>query len=172
MALKRSAYHKRGANYTDKATLVRWDLMRVSGWDGVHFLMEVFFLPLYYVHKSLCLMTSSCTSRCVRPDQSSATVRCHYLTDGTVNFAFTMRRAEYFIPVGILLKSLMETSDRELYDKIMASAAPGSGHAAFVSERAELLLQHSARLGLKTRQGERISIIRVLEIRGGTCDKH
>ena len=93
--------------------------------------------------------------RCVRPDQSSATVRCHYLTDGTVNFAFTMRRAEYFIPAGILLKSLMETSDRELYDKIMAGAAPGSGHAAFLSERAELLLQHSARLGLKTRQGER-----------------
>ena len=42
--------------------------------------------------------------RCVRPDQSSATVRCHYLTDGTVNFAFTMRRAEYFIPAGVLLK--------------------------------------------------------------------
>lgn len=90
--------------------------------------------------------------RCVRPDQSSATVRCHYLTDGTVNFAFTMRRAEYFIPVGILLKCLIETSDREIYDKIMAGASHGSGHAAFVSERAELLLQHSARLGLKTRQ--------------------
>jgi hypothetical protein len=46
--------------------------------------------------------------RCVRPDQSSATVRCHYLTDGTVNFAFTMRRAEYFIPAGILLKCFLE----------------------------------------------------------------
>ncbi len=46
--------------------------------------------------------------RCVRPDQSSATVRCHYLTDGTVNFAFTMRRAEYFIPAGVLLKCFLE----------------------------------------------------------------
>ena len=45
---------------------------------------------------------------CVRPDQSSATVRCHYLTDGTVNFAFTMRRAEYFIPAGVLLKCFLE----------------------------------------------------------------
>jgi DNA-directed RNA polymerase I subunit RPA2 len=68
MALKRTAYLKRGANYTPAATLLR----------------------------------------CVRPDQSSATVRCHYLTDGGVNFAFTMRRAEYFIPVGILLKCLGE----------------------------------------------------------------
>lgn len=45
---------------------------------------------------------------CVRPDQSSATVRCHYLTDGAVNFAFTMRRAEYFIPAGLLLKCFLE----------------------------------------------------------------
>ena len=48
----------------------------------------------------------------MRPDQSSATVRCHYLTDGTVNFAFTMRRAEYFIPAGILLKCFLEVGVR------------------------------------------------------------
>jgi DNA-directed RNA polymerase I subunit RPA2 len=48
--------------------------------------------------------------RCVRPDQSGATVRLHYLADGGVNFAFTMRKAEYFIPVGILLKCFVEVS--------------------------------------------------------------
>lgn len=42
MALRRGAYLKRGANYTEAATLLR----------------------------------------CVRPDQSSATVRCHYLQVG------------------------------------------------------------------------------------------
>jgi len=68
MALRRSAYLKRGANYTEAATLLR----------------------------------------CVQSDQSSATVRCHYLVDGTVNFALTMRRAEYFIPAGILLKCFLE----------------------------------------------------------------
>lgn len=68
MGLKRSAYLKRGANYTPWATNIR----------------------------------------CVRPDQSSATVRLHYLADGGVNFAFTMRKAEYFIPVGILLKCFVE----------------------------------------------------------------
>ena len=30
--------------------------------------------------------------------------------DGTVNFALTMRRAEYFIPAGILLKCFLEVS--------------------------------------------------------------
>ena len=31
--------------------------------------------------------------RCVRPDESSLTNRCHYLADGTVVFAVTIRRA-------------------------------------------------------------------------------
>lgn len=68
-----------------------------------------------------------------------------------MNFAFTMRRAEYFIPAGVLLKCFLETSDRELYDRLMAGAPPGSGHAAFLAERAELLLQHAAKGGLRTR---------------------
>ena len=58
----------------------------------------------------------------MRGDEQSATVRCHYLTDGTVNFAFTMRRSEYFIPAGVLLKCFLEVSDKELYDKIVQSA--------------------------------------------------
>jgi DNA-directed RNA polymerase I subunit RPA2 len=58
--------------------------------------------------------------------------------------------------VALLAAALSQVSDRELYDKIMAGAAPGSGHAAFVGERAELLLSQPARLGLRTRWvGER-----------------
>lgn len=60
--------------------------------------------------------------RCVAPDESSQTVRCHYLQDGNVNFAFTIRRAEYFVPIGILLKCFLEVTDRELYEKLMAGA--------------------------------------------------
>lgn len=64
-----------------------------------------------------------CLARCVRPDETSATVRCHYLTDGTANFAFTMRRQEFFVPVGILLKCFLEVSDRELSEKLLACCA-------------------------------------------------
>lgn len=53
----------------------------------------------------------------------SAQVRCHYLTDGTVNFAFTVRRSEYFIPAGILLKCFLEVTDKELFRKLVGSAA-------------------------------------------------
>jgi DNA-directed RNA polymerase I subunit RPA2 len=111
MALRRSAYHKRGPAFTDAATLVR----------------------------------------CVKPDESSLTNRCHYLSDGTAVFAVTIRRAEYFIPAGVLLKCFLEVSDKEIYQKLVGSASTDGAHAAFVAERAELLLRQAGRYGLRTR---------------------
>lgn len=37
--------------------------------------------------------------RCVAPDESSMTVRVHYLTNGGARLAFVLRRQEFFIPV-------------------------------------------------------------------------
>jgi hypothetical protein len=42
---------------------------------------------------------------CEEPDQSSATVRLHYLKDGNVSFKAHHRRAEYFILLAFLLKA-------------------------------------------------------------------
>ncbi|EFN59491.1 hypothetical protein CHLNCDRAFT_138110, partial [Chlorella variabilis] len=89
--------------------------------------------------------------RCVRQDESSLTNRCHYLADGSCVFALTIRRAEYFIPAGIVLKCFLEVSDRELYGKLVGSVAAGSGHQSFVAERAELLLRQAKQFGLHTR---------------------
>lgn len=77
------------------------------------------------------------------------------------------RTAHMCVPhAGVLLKCFLEVSDRELYDKLVASAPPGSGHAAFVSERAELLLGQPGRLGLRTR-----CVLRcVLVLHGTACD--
>lgn len=47
-------------------------------------------------------------------------MRCHYLKDGSASFAFTIGRAEYFVPVGVLLKCFLEASDRELFDRLIA----------------------------------------------------
>ena len=67
----------------------------------------------------ICLIV---VGRCVKVDETSATVRCHYLTDGNINFAFTIRRSEYFIPAGLLLKCFLEVSDCELYDRLVGAA--------------------------------------------------
>ncbi|PSC76790.1 DNA-directed RNA polymerase I subunit 2 isoform X1 [Micractinium conductrix] len=89
--------------------------------------------------------------RCVRPDESSLTNRCHYLIDGSAVFAITIRRAEYFIPAGILLKCFLEVTDRELYDKLVQAVKANEAHCGFVAERVELLLRQASNLGLHTR---------------------
>lgn len=62
----------------------------------------------------------------MRRDETSATVRCHYLRDGTANFAFTIGRAEYFVPVGVLLKCFLEVSDRELFARLLSLIPQGA----------------------------------------------
>jgi DNA-directed RNA polymerase I subunit RPA2 len=89
--------------------------------------------------------------RCVKPDESSLTNRAHYLSDGSVVFAITIRRAEYFIPAGILLKCFLEASDKEIYERLVAGASTEGGHQSFVAERAELLLRQAGKYGLKTK---------------------
>ncbi len=36
--------------------------------------------------------------RCVSPDETSMTVRTHYMTNGSARLAFVLRRQEFFIP--------------------------------------------------------------------------
>ncbi|CAL8465829.1 g5365 [Coccomyxa elongata] len=89
--------------------------------------------------------------RCVRRDESSATVRCHYLRDGTASFAFTIGRAEYFVPVGVLLNCFLEVSDREFFIRLLTLIPQDSGGGdSAVADRAERLLQAAAQLGLHT----------------------
>eukprot|EP00898_Chlorokybus_atmophyticus_P006745 jgi/Chlat1/7071/Chrsp57S09118 len=117
-ALRRSAFLKRGPQYTDYGT----------------------------------------TIRCVRPDQSAITVRLYYLQTGSCTVGFSLRRREYLIPVGVVLKAMMETTDREVYEKLAAPSSLGSSDpeldaaVQYAMERAELLLQETQRLELYTRQ--------------------
>jgi DNA-directed RNA polymerase I subunit RPA2 len=75
--------------------------------------------------------------RCVKPDQSSKTVTLHYLHNGSINLRFSYRKQEYFIPVVLLLKALVDVSDREIYDAIVA----GQTNNAFLTDRVELMLR-------------------------------
>lgn len=75
--------------------------------------------------------------RCVRPDQTSQTNVLHYLKDGNVTFRFSWRKNEYLVPVVMVLKALIETNDREIFDGIVASDTSDS----FLTDRLELLLR-------------------------------
>ncbi|KAE9973647.1 DNA-directed RNA polymerase I subunit RPA2 [Venturia inaequalis] len=80
--------------------------------------------------------------RSVRPDQTSQTNVLHYLSDGNVTFRFSWRKSEYLIPVVMILKALVETNDREIFEGLVGAAgSKGLDQKQFVMDRVELLLR-------------------------------
>lgn len=79
--------------------------------------------------------------RSVRPDQTSQTNVLHYLSDGNVTFRFSWRKNEYLIPVMMILKALVETNDREIFETLVGNATSKGMKNTFVTDRVELLLR-------------------------------
>ena len=86
--------------------------------------------------------------RSVRDDQTSQTICLHYLTDGKIMLRFSFRKNEYLVPLVLVLKSLIEVSDKQIFQDIVQDNPSNT----FVSDRAELLLRDFKDLGLFTRQ--------------------
>ncbi|KAJ6141536.1 DNA-directed RNA polymerase I subunit RPA2 [Penicillium chermesinum] len=79
--------------------------------------------------------------RSVRPDQTSQTNVLHYLSDGNVTFRFSWRKNEFLVPVMMILKALVETNDREIFESIVGGATSNGMKNTFVTDRVELLLR-------------------------------
>ncbi|KAI4216823.1 MAG: hypothetical protein LQ351_000772 [Letrouitia transgressa] len=86
--------------------------------------------------------------RSVRPDQTSQTIYLHYLKDGNVMFRFFWRKSEYLVPVMMILKALVETNDREIFEGIVGDARSQGTETVFMVERVELLLRTYKAYGL------------------------
>ncbi|OCK85161.1 beta and beta-prime subunits of DNA dependent RNA-polymerase [Lepidopterella palustris CBS 459.81] len=104
--------------------------------------------------------------RSVRPDQTSQTNVLHYLNDGNVTFRFSWRKNEYLVPVMMILKALVETNDREIFEGLVGAAgSKGLEQKQFVVDRVELLLRTYKAYGLhgkaKTRAylGEKFKVV-------------
>ncbi|KAI6778948.1 DNA-directed RNA polymerase I subunit RPA2 [Emericellopsis cladophorae] len=79
--------------------------------------------------------------RSVRPDETSQTNVLHYLSDGNMTFRFSWRKAEYLVPVMMILKALVDTNDREIYEGLIGPAGSKSTENTFMTDRVELLLR-------------------------------
>lgn len=86
--------------------------------------------------------------RCVRPDQSTMTNVIHYLTDGNITFRFSWRKREYLVPVMMILKALIDTNDREIFEGIIGLSQRDD---TFLTDRIELLLRTYKIYGLYSR---------------------
>eukprot|EP00163_Fabomonas_tropica_P004327 TRINITY_DN13816_c0_g1_i1.p1 TRINITY_DN13816_c0_g1~~TRINITY_DN13816_c0_g1_i1.p1 ORF type:complete len:1143 (-),score=294.48 TRINITY_DN13816_c0_g1_i1:13-3441(-) len=92
--------------------------------------------------------TNMATSiRCVRPDQTGQTVVLHYLKDGTCTLRFLLKKQEFFIPTITLLKAFVDTTDREIYEKITA----GDVTNTFLTDRVELMLRDAKKYNVHTK---------------------
>ena len=79
--------------------------------------------------------------RSVRPDQTPQTNVLHYLSDGNITFRFSWRKNEYLVPVMMILKTLIETNDREIFEGLTGTSVGGHIENAFMTDRVELLLR-------------------------------
>ena len=80
--------------------------------------------------------------RCVRPDETSQSNHLHYLADGQITFRFSWRKSEYIVPFLMIVKALVETNDREIYEAIVGPAGSEGCNKTYVTERVELLLRN------------------------------
>ncbi|KAK3329036.1 hypothetical protein B0H66DRAFT_11117 [Apodospora peruviana] len=93
--------------------------------------------------------------RSVRPDETSQTNVLHYLNDGNVTFRFSWRKNEYLVPVMMILKALMETNDREIFEGLVGPPGSKGIENTFLTDRVELLLRTYKVYGLYSKTNTR-----------------
>ncbi|GAB4832145.1 DNA-directed RNA polymerase I subunit RPA2 [Ancistrocladus abbreviatus] len=104
-----------------------------------------------YSDKAVCI-------RCVREDQSSVTVRLYYLNNGSARLGFWIEGREFLLPVGVVLKALVDTTDHEIYVALTCSynekyeGVKGAVGTQLAGERAKIILDELHRLSLLTRR--------------------
>ncbi|XP_059177244.1 DNA-directed RNA polymerase I subunit RPA2-like [Physella acuta] len=57
--------------------------------------------------------------RCVREDQAINSLTLHYLNNGTAKLSFGLNKEVFFVPIVLVLKGLMDVSDKFLFDELM-----------------------------------------------------
>ncbi|KAL9459147.1 hypothetical protein AB3S75_002522 [Citrus x aurantiifolia] len=95
--------------------------------------------------------------RCVRKDQSSVTLKLYYLLNGSARLGFWLQGKEYLLPVGIVLKALVDTNDLEIFNHLTwcyeekYKKEKGAVGSPLVSERVKIILAEVQDLSLTTR---------------------
>ncbi|XP_005098273.1 DNA-directed RNA polymerase I subunit RPA2 [Aplysia californica] len=56
--------------------------------------------------------------RCVQEDQTSNTLTLHYLQGGSAKLAFGLNKEVFFVPIVLVLKGLLDVTDKYIYDEL------------------------------------------------------
>ncbi|KAG6501709.1 hypothetical protein ZIOFF_041592 [Zingiber officinale] len=94
--------------------------------------------------------------RCTREDQSSVTLKLYYLENGSARLGFWIRGREFLLPVGIILKALIDTNDHEIFVSLTCyyneryQKEKGAVGTQLIGERAQIILDEVRDLSLFT----------------------
>ncbi|XP_075644883.1 DNA-directed RNA polymerase I subunit 2 [Castanea sativa] len=95
--------------------------------------------------------------RCERKNQSSVSVKLYYLRNGSARLGFWIQGREYLLPVGVVLKALVDTTDHEIYVSLTCCYSErdemekGAVGTQLMGERAKIILDEVRDLSLFTR---------------------
>lgn len=92
--------------------------------------------------------TKGVAMRCVRPDETSITNTIHLLDDGNIIMRFAWRKREYLVPVMMIFKALIDTSDKEVFEAIVGRAGSAASKDARLVNQVEVLLRTFKTYGL------------------------
>ncbi|CAN6454723.1 unnamed protein product [Victoria cruziana] len=167
--LKSKLCHLRGAD-SKKLVSLKEESTEIGGYficNGLERLARILIMPKRnyplgvirnaYRNRGPAYTEKAVVIRCVRQDQSAITVRMYYLQHGSASIGFLVRKKEYIIPVGIMLKALIDTSDAEIYTSLTSSGngayhvSRGAGCMQLIGERAKIILNEVGDFGLFTR---------------------
>ncbi|XP_077978209.1 DNA-directed RNA polymerase I subunit RPA2-like [Glandiceps talaboti] len=57
--------------------------------------------------------------RCVKSDQTAMNIVLHYLSNGSVKLCFQYKKEQFFVPVIMILKGLIDTTDHYIYSELL-----------------------------------------------------
>lgn len=111
--------------------------------------------------------------KCMRDDLYAKSISLYNVSDGNISVGIVYRKQEFLVPVIIILKALIETSDVQIYNKLVR----GNSGNSEISDRAEVLLRVSKHLSLHTKTqclaylGSRFRVVLGLNHSGQISDK-
>jgi DNA-directed RNA polymerase I subunit RPA2 len=82
--------------------------------------------------------------RCVRDDLFAQTLTLHYLSDGNCSIRLIYQKQEFLIPAYVLLKSLEDVTDAQIYNRLVK----GYFKNRQIGDRVEVLLQEGQKLNI------------------------
>lgn len=94
--------------------------------------------------------------RCAREDQSSVTIKLYYLHNGSARLGVWIQGKEFLLPVGLILKALIDSPDHEIYASLTCcylekfEKGKGAVGTQLVGERAQIIINEVGDLGLFT----------------------